>query len=44
MSSSQPRGKEVLGEIASEFRMETTLSGAQDIGDFKVQAFALRRL
>lgn len=27
-----------MGEMASEFRMEITLSGAQDIGDFKVQA------
>lgn len=28
----------VLGEMASEFRMGITLSGAQDIGDFKEQA------
>lgn len=38
MSSSQPRGGKVLGEMASEFRMGITLSGAQDIGDFKEQA------
>lgn len=39
MSSSQPRGGgKVLGEMASEFRMGITLSGTQDIGDFKEQA------
>lgn len=38
MSSSQPRGEKVLGEMASEFRMEIALSGAQDMGDFQVRA------